>query len=421
MPWHLCRFPGFRFSMIYIVSIAVFSLVILGLVAILAVLEKKFVQEGACRILINDDSTLSPKVPAGTNLLSALSNQNIFIPSACGGGGSCGMCKVKVLEGGGDILPTEFPHLTRKERAENVRLSCQLKVKNHMNIQVPDEVFSVKKFECEVVSNHNVATFIKELTLRLPADLDMDFKAGGYIQIDVPEFKHLTFSDFTIEDQFQQSWEQFSLFNLICTNDEASFRAYSMANYPEEKGIIKLNVRIATPPPGKDVNPGVGSSYLFNLTPGDSVMVSGPYGEFFAKETKREMCFIGGGAGMAPMRSHIFDQLKRLNTKRKMTFWYGARSKSEMFYDEEFKLLQDSFKNFKYYVALSDPQPEDDWEGHTGFIHQVLLDEYLSNHDDPTDIEYYICGPPLMLSAMKGMLHDLGVESNMIAYDDFGS
>ncbi len=407
--------------MIYIVSIAVFSLVILGLVAILAVLEKKFVQAGACRILINDDSALSPKVPAGTNLLSALSNQNIFIPSACGGGGSCGMCKVKVLEGGGDILPTEFPHLTRKERAENVRLSCQLKVKNHMNIQVPDEVFSVKKFECEVVSNHNVATFIKELTLRLPADLDMDFKAGGYIQIDVPEFKHLKFSDFTIEDQFQQSWEQFSLFNLVCTNDEASFRAYSMANYPEEKGIIKLNVRIATPPPGKDVNPGVGSSYLFNLTPGDSVMVSGPYGEFFAKETKREMCFIGGGAGMAPMRSHIFDQLKRLNTKRKMTFWYGARSKSEMFYDEEFKLLQDSFKNFKYYVALSDPQPEDDWEGYTGFIHQVLLDEYLSNHDDPTDIEYYICGPPLMLSAMKGMLHDLGVESNMIAYDDFGS
>ncbi|MBL6722399.1 MAG: NADH:ubiquinone reductase (Na(+)-transporting) subunit F [Candidatus Margulisbacteria bacterium] len=407
--------------MIYIVSIAVFSLVILGLVAILAVLEKKFVQAGACRILINDDSALSPKVPAGTNLLSALSNQNIFIPSACGGGGSCGMCKVKVLEGGGDILPTEFPHLTRKERAENVRLSCQLKVKNHMNIQVPDEVFSVKKFECEVVSNHNVATFIKELTLRLPADLDMDFKAGGYIQIDVPEFKHLKFSDFTIEDQFQQSWEQFSLFNLVCTNDEASFRAYSMANYPEEKGIIKLNVRIATPPPGKDVNPGVGSSYLFNLAPGDSVMVSGPYGEFFAKETKREMCFIGGGAGMAPMRSHIFDQLKRLNTKRKMTFWYGARSKSEMFYDEEFKLLQDSFKNFKYYVALSDPQPEDGWEGHTGFIHQVLLDEYLSNHDDPTDIEYYICGPPLMLSAMKGMLHDLGVESNMIAYDDFGS
>ena len=407
--------------MVYLASISVFSGVIIGLVGVLSLLEKKLVAGGDCKVLINDDEDKSPSVPAGTNLLTALSNQEIFIPSACGGGGSCGMCKVQVFEGGGDVLPTELPHLTRKERGECVRLSCQMKVKNDMKIQVPDEVFSVKKFECTVESNENVATFIKDLTLRLPEGLDMDFRAGGYIQIDIPEFENLPYSDFIIEDEFKEDWENYNLFKLTCSNDEETFRAYSMANYPEEKGMIKLNVRVATPPPGKDVNPGIGSSYIFNLKPGDKVTISGPYGEFYAKETEREMCFIGGGAGMAPMRSHIFDQLKRIKSDRKMTFWYGARSKREMFYDEEFQELQKENDNFKYYVALSDPLPEDNWDSYVGFIHQVLRDEYLDKHEDPTEIEYYICGPPMMLEAMRDMLHDIGVEPDMIAYDDFGS
>ncbi|MGC6367084.1 MAG: NADH:ubiquinone reductase (Na(+)-transporting) subunit F [Candidatus Marinamargulisbacteria bacterium] len=407
--------------MVYLASISVFSGVIIGLVGVLSLLEKKLVAGGDCKVLINDDEDKSPSVPAGTNLLTALSNQEIFIPSACGGGGSCGMCKVQVFEGGGDVLPTELPHLTRKERGECVRLSCQMKVKNDMKIQVPDEVFSVKKFECTVESNENVATFIKDLTLRLPEGLDMDFRAGGYIQIDIPEFENLPYSDFIIEDEFKEDWEKYNLFKLTCSNDEETFRAYSMANYPEEKGMIKLNVRVATPPPGKDVNPGIGSSYIFNLKPGDKVTISGPYGEFYAKETEREMCFIGGGAGMAPMRSHIFDQLKRIKSDRKMTFWYGARSKREMFYDEEFQELQNNNENFKYYVALSDPLPEDNWDSYVGFIHQVLRDEYLDKHEDPTEIEYYICGPPMMLDAMRDMLHDIGVEPDMIAYDDFGS
>ena len=407
--------------MVYLASISVFSGVIIGLVGVLSLLEKKLVAGGDCKVLINDDEDKSPSVPAGTNLLTALSNQEIFIPSACGGGGSCGMCKVQVFEGGGDVLPTELPHLTRKERGECVRLSCQMKVKNDMKIQVPDEVFSVKKFECTVESNENVATFIKDLTLRLPEGLDMDFRAGGYIQIDIPEFENLPYSDFIIEDEFKEDWENYNLFKLTCSNDEETFRAYSMANYPEEKGMIKLNVRVATPPPGKDVNPGIGSSYIFNLKPGDKVTISGPYGEFYAKETEREMCFIGGGAGMAPMRSHIFDQLKRIKSDRKMTFWYGARSKREMFYDEEFQELQKENDNFKYYVALSDPLPEDNWDSYVGFIHQVLRDEYLDKHEDPTEIEYYICGPPMMLDAMRDMLHDIGVEPDMIAYDDFGS
>lgn len=406
--------------MIYIASISVFSGVIIGLVGILSLLEKKLIGGGDCKVLINGDEEKSPTVSTGTNLLTALSNEKIFIPSACGGGGSCGMCKVQITEGGGDVLPTELPHLTRKERSECVRLSCQLKVKNDMKIQIPDEVFSVKKFECTVVSNHNVATFIKDLTLQLPEGLDMDFRAGGYIQIDIPEFENLPFSEFIVEDEFRDEWEKYNLFKLTCDNEEETFRAYSMANYPEEKGTIKLNVRVATPPPGKDVNPGVGSSYIFNLKPGDKVMISGPYGEFYAKETDREMCFIGGGAGMAPMRSHIFDQLKRIKSDRKMTYWYGARSKREMFYDDEFKKLEELNANFKYYVALSDPQPEDNWDSYVGFIHQVLKDEYLDKHEDPTEIEYYICGPPMMLEAMRVMLHDMGVEPEMIAYDDFG-
>ncbi len=407
--------------MIYLASISVFSGVIIGLVSVLSLLEKKVIGGGDCKVLINGDDEKSPTVSSGTNLLSALANEKIFIPSACGGGGSCGMCKVQITEGGGDILPTELPHLTRKERSECVRLSCQLKVKNDMEIQIPDEVFSVKKFECTVESNHNVATFIKDFTVRLPEGLDMDFRAGGYIQIDIPEFEKLKYSEFEIEDEFRDEWEKYNLFKLTCDNDEETFRAYSMANYPEEKGLIKLNIRVATPPPGMDVNPGIGSSYIFNLKPGDKVMISGPYGEFYAKETEREMCFIGGGAGMAPMRSHIFDQLKRLKSNRKMTYWYGARSKREMFYDEEFQELEKLNDNFKYYVALSDPQPEDNWDGYVGFIHQVLQNEYLNKHEDPTEIEYYICGPPMMLVAMQKMLHDIGVEPDMIAYDDFGS
>jgi len=407
--------------MIYLASISVFSGVIIGLVSVLSLLEKKVIGGGDCKVLINGDDEKSPTVSSGTNLLSALANEKIFIPSACGGGGSCGMCKVQITEGGGDILPTELPHLTRKERSECVRLSCQLKVKNDMEIQIPDEVFSVKKFECTVESNHNVATFIKDFTVRLPEGLDMDFRAGGYIQIDIPEFEKLKYSEFEIENEFRDEWEKYNLFKLTCDNDEETFRAYSMANYPEEKGMIKLNIRVATPPPGMDVNPGIGSSYIFNLKPGDKVMISGPYGEFYAKETEREMCFIGGGAGMAPMRSHIFDQLKRLKSNRKMTYWYGARSKREMFYDEEFQELEKLNDNFKYYVALSDPQPEDNWDGYVGFIHQVLQNEYLNKHEDPTEIEYYICGPPMMLVAMQKMLHDIGVEPDMIAYDDFGS
>ena len=407
--------------MVYLASMVVFTVLIIGLVGILALLEKKLVASGDCKVLINGDEEKSPVVSAGTNLLTALSNQEIFVPSACGGGGSCGMCKVQVVDGGGDVLPTELPHLTRQERQENVRLSCQMKVKNDMKIVVPDEIFSVKKFECTVLSNDNVATFIKDLTLALPEGLDMDFRAGGYIQIDIPEFKQLPFSEFDVASEFRPEWEKYNVFNLVCTNEEDTFRAYSMANYPEEKGLIKLNVRVATPPPGKDMNPGVGSSYIFNLKPGDKVTISGPFGEFYAKETNREMCFVGGGAGMAPMRSHIFDQLKRLNSTRNMTFWYGARSKKEMFYDDEFQALQKNNPNFKYHVALSDPLPEDGWDGYVGFIHQILRDHYLEKHDDPTDIEYYICGPPMMLEAMRVMLDDLGVEPSMVAYDDFGS
>tara|TARA_A100001015_G_scaffold320478_1_gene446987 strand:- start:1879 stop:3099 length:1221 start_codon:yes stop_codon:yes gene_type:complete len=406
--------------MIYTISIITFTVIILLLVLVLALIENAIVNKEDCEVLINDDKSKSPVVPSGTNLLTALSNEGIFIPSACGGGGSCGMCKVEIHEGGGDFLPTELPHLTRQERKDQVRLSCQLKVKNNLKIQIPDEIFSIKKFECEVVSNHNVATFIKELKLKMPEDMDLDFRAGGYIQIDIPPYK-LSYNEFEVEEEFRPDWDQFKLWEVNAENDDEVFRAYSMANYPEEKGTVLLNVRIASPPPGSDNIPaGIGSSYIFNLKPGDKVIISGPYGEFYAKETQREMCFVGGGAGMAPMRSHIFDQLKRLNSNRKMTFWYGARSFREMFYDDEFQDLQNENDNFKYHVALSEPLPEDNWTGYTGFIHQVLHDNYLKDHEDPTEIEYYLCGPPMMLSAMQKMLYDIGVEPEMIAYDDFG-
>ncbi len=405
--------------MVYIVSTGVFLFIIMFLVTLLAVVESKVVDTKDCQVLINGDAEKSPSVSSGTNLLSALSGAGIFLPSACGGGGTCAMCKVQVHQGGGDVLPTELPHLSAAERRENVRLGCQVKVKEDMKIQIPDEIFSIKKFECEVISNHNVATFIKDFRVKMPDDVDLDFRAGGYIQIYIPPYS-LSYSEFDIEDEYKEDWKRFKQFEIKASNDEEIFRAYSMANYPEEKGVVYLNVRIASPPPGMDVPAGIGSSYLFNLKPGDKVTVSGPYGDFYAKDTEREMCFVGGGAGMAPMRSHIFDQLKRLSSKRRITFWYGARSKREMFYDDEFKKLAEDNPNFTYHVALSDAQPEDNWTGHTGFIHQVLHNEYLSKHDDPTEIEYYLCGPPIMLECMGTMLDDAGVETEMIEYDDFG-
>ncbi len=405
--------------MVYVVSVGVFSGIIMGLVALVMGLEKRLRSGALCHVIINNSPDNSPRVPAGTTLLAALANNGIFVPSACGGSGSCGLCKVQVTDGGGELSPTELPHLSRQERRDQVRLSCQMKVKNDMRIRVSDAVFSVKKFKCVVTSNDNVATFIKELKLALPESLDMAFRAGGYIQIDIPPYQELAYRSFDIAPRFQDEWR--GLQGITAHNDTPTFRAYSMANYPEERGIITLNVRVATPPRGKTCPPGIGSSYIFGLKPGDTVMVSGPYGEFYAKDTDREMCFIGGGAGMAPMRSHIFDQLKRLKSNRKITFWYGARSKREMFYDDEFQQLQADNPQFSYHVALSDPQPGDDWSGHTGFIHQVLHDTYLAAHDDPSDVEFYICGPPMMLTAVTQMLDSLGVEPDMIAYDDFGS
>lgn len=405
--------------MIYIFSISIFMAIIMSLVFILWLVEQKVIGTKDCLVLINGDEAKSPSVSSGTNLLSALSNSGIFLPSACGGGGTCAMCKLKVVDGGGDILPTELPHLSLSERKENVRLGCQVKVKEDMKIKIPDEIFSIKKFECEVVSNNNVATFIKELNLKMPENLDMGFRAGGYIQIYIPPYE-LSYKEFDIEKEYHEDWEKFKIFDVKASNSEEVFRAYSMANYPEEKGTILLNVRIATPPPGTDFPAGIGSSYIFNLKPGDKVTVSGSFGEFFAKETKREMCFVGGGAGMAPMRSHIFDQLKRLNSDRKITFWYGARSVREMFYDDEFKQLEKENENFSYHVALSDPLPSDNWTGYTGFIHQVLLEEYLNNHEDPTEVEYYLCGPPIMLKCMMEMLDSIGVDKEMIEFDDFG-
>lgn len=391
------------------------------LVILLFFIQQKVVKQGDCKVLINNDESKSPNVGSGTNLLTALSNNKIFIPSACGGGGSCGMCKVKITEGGGDILPTELAHLSLAERKADVRLSCQLKVKNDMKIEIPEEIFGIQKYECEVISNENVATFIKELNLKLPAgNEDINFRAGGYIQIDIPSYKDLSYKEFDVENEYREDWDKFNVWQYVAQNEEDSYRAYSMANYPEERGLIKLNVRIASPPPGKDVSPGIGSSYIFNLKPGDKAVISGPYGEFYAKDTPREMCFIGGGAGMAPMRSHIFDQLKRIHSDRRITFWYGARSKKEMFYHEEFLELEKNNPNFSYHVALSEPHSNDNWEGYTGFIHNVLHDKYLKDHEDPTEIEYYLCGPPIMLKCCMDMLDNLGVEKEMIDFDDFG-
>ena len=405
-----------------LLTIGVFTGVILVLVLIINFAESKLLPQGEMTITVNDEEDKKFKVRPGGTLLSALANETIYLPSACGGGGTCAMCKCQVLAGGGGILPTETGHISRNEAKENWRLACQVKVKEDMNIHVPDEIFSIRKWECTVKSNENVATFIKELVLDLPEGENLNFQAGGYIQIDIPEYRNLLFKDFDVEDEYHPDWDKYKIWNLVANNDEPIFRAFSMANHPAEGNRIMLNVRIATPPPPlwNDVPPGLASSYIFNLKPGDKVTISGPYGEFFIKETDREMVYIGGGAGMAPMRSHLFHLFQTLKTGRKVSFWYGARSVREMFYDDHFKNLADQFPNFNYQVALSDAMEEDNWKGSTGFIHQVLHDEYLSKHDDPTEVEYYMCGPPPMISAVEGMLNSLGVEPEMIAYDSFG-
>ena len=404
---------------VIVMGVIMFSFIIMGLVFIILGARSRLVSTGAVNIVVNDDKDHAIKTSAGSSLLSTLAGQGIFVPSACGGGGTCLQCKVNVLEGGGDALPVETGQLTRKELKEGCRLSCQVKVKNDMRIEVPAEIFSIQKWECTVRSNKNVATFIKELVLELPKGENLDFRAGGYIQIECPPH-HVKFSDFNVEEEYREDWDKGNIWKYHSDVDEEVVRAYSMANYPEEKGVIILNVRIATPPPNTSFPPGKMSSYIFDLKPGDKTIISGPYGEFFAKDTDKEMIFIGGGAGMAPMRSHIFDQLKRLKSKRKISFWYGARSKREMFYEEDFDMLQRENDNFKWHIALSEPLAQDNWTGHRGFIHQVLYDNYLKNHPSPEECEYYICGPPIMNSSVINMLIDLGVEEENIAFDDFG-
>ena len=404
-----------------LVTIVVFTLLILLLVVLLNFAESKLLPQGEVKILINENDEKSPSVNPGSTLLTALSNQGIFIPSACGGGGTCAQCKCQVNSGGGEILSTELNHISRKEAKDDWRLACQVKVREDMEITIPDEIFSIQKWECTVRSNDNVATFIKELVLELPQGEKLNFEAGGYIQIDVPKYS-INFNDFNVQDEYHEDWDKYKIWDLKSNNQEEIFRAYSMANHPAEGNIVMLNVRIATPPPAlwNDAPPGVASSYIFNLKAGDKVTVSGPYGEFFIKDSKREMVYIGGGAGMAPLRSHLFHLFHTLKTDRKVSYWYGARSMREMFYDEDFNSLEKDFSNFNYNVALSDKLPEDDWSGYEGFIHQVLHDNYLKNHDDPTEIEYYMCGPPMMINAVKTMLYNLGVEPEMISFDDFG-
>jgi len=402
-----------------ILGVVAFSGIVIALVLVILGARSQLVSTGLVSIEINGDKDNPIKVQSGSKLLQTLADNKIFLSSACGGGGTCSQCKCQILEGGGSILPTEESHFNSREKNEGWRLSCQVAVKNDLKISVPDEVFGVKEWECEVISNDNVATFIKELVLKLPEGEEVNFRAGGYVQLEAPAYK-LNYKEFDIGKEYHDDWDRFNVWDNEAVNNEPVIRAYSMANYPDEKGIIKFNIRIASPPPGMDVPPGVMSSWTFNLKPGDKVKVFGPFGEFFAKETQAEMVFVGGGAGMAPMRSHIFDQLLRIHTDRKITFWYGARSLKEMFYVEEFDALADKYDNFEWHVALSDPLPEDDWDGDTGFIHNVLYENYLKSHDAPEDCEYYMCGPPMMNKAVIDMLLDLGVEPENIALDDFG-
>ncbi|RMD74440.1 MAG: NADH:ubiquinone reductase (Na(+)-transporting) subunit F, partial [Bacteroidetes bacterium] len=414
---------------VLIVAVVVFSLVILALSFMLIAAKRRLVPQGKVKIIINGREDEPLEVQPGTSLLTALAEHNIFLPSACGGGGTCAMCKCKVDEGGGEVLPTELNHLTRRDVAEHVRLACQVKVRQDMKIRIPEEIFGIKKWECTVRSNYNVATFIKEFVLELPEGEHLDFEPGGYIQVDVPpitvDFKDM---DITAHPKyhkdpktFQAEWDKYDMWSLRMVNEEPQFRAYSMANHPAEGDIVMLNVRIATPPWDRKnnkwmpVNPGVCSSYIFSRKPGDKVTISGPYGEFFIKPTNREMVYIGGGAGMAPLRSHIFHLFHTLKTTRKVSYWYGGRSLRELFYTEDFREIEKKFPNFSYHIALSEPRPEDNWDGPVGFIHQVVYDNYLKNHPEPEEIEYYLCGPPLMLQAVLKMLDELGVPEENIA------
>ncbi len=420
---------------VLIIALVVFSVVILALSFMLIAAKKRLVPQGKVKIIINGREDEPLEVQPGTSLLAALADNNIFLPSACGGGGTCAMCKCKVDEGGGEVLPTELNHLTRRDVAEHVRLACQVKVRQDMRIRIPEEIFGIKKWECTVKSNYNVATFIKEFVLQLPEGEHLNFEPGGYIQVDVPPIT-VDFKDIDISAHpkyhkdpkaFQEDWDKFDMWSLKMVNDEPQFRAYSMANHPAEGDIVMLNVRIATPPWDRKnnrwmpVNPGVCSSYIFSRKPGDKVTISGPYGEFFIKPTHREMVYIGGGAGMAPLRSHIFHLFHTLKTSRKVSYWYGGRSLRELFYTEDFREIEKKFPNFSYHIALSEPRPEDKWDGPVGFIHQVVYDNYLKNHPEPEEIEYYLCGPPLMLQAVLKMLDELGVPEENIAFDDFGS
>lgn len=409
---------------VVLVSIAVFLLVILLLVGLLLYARKKLTPQGKVKITINEEKEL--EVQPGSNLLATLANEKIFLPSACGGGGTCGTCTCQVHEGGGSILPTETGFFSRKEQQNDWRLGCQVKVREDMNVEIPPEIFGIKKWECEVISNRNVATYIKEFVVKLPEGEKLDFRSGGYIQIDVPPVEVDFRNDIDVEEEYREEWEQFNTFDLKMKSGEPVFRAYSMANHPAEDNIIMLNIRIATPPWDKKnnrfmkVNPGVCSSYVFSRKPGDKVTISGPYGEFFIKDTKKEMMFIGGGAGMAPMRSHIFHMYNTVKTDRKATFWYGGRSKRELFYEDEFRKIEDENPNFSFHIGLSAPVEEDNWDGYVGFIHQMVYDKYLKDHEEPEEIEYYLCGPPMMNDAVFKMLDDLGVPPEMIAFDDFG-
>jgi len=402
-----------------LLGVGLFTAVVLILVFVILAARSRLVAVGDVKVTVNEEMDLA--IPVGSKLMQGLADAGLFVPSACGGGGTCGQCRVRVLSGGGAILPTERSVINKRDAADHYRLSCQVAVKQNMEVQVADEVFGVKQYDCTVVSNRNVASFIKELVLALPEGEELEFRAGGYIQIDCPPH-HLKFTEFDIDERFRDEWDRFNMWRYESHVKHTESRAYSMASFPLEKTVIKLNVRIATPPPGADdsVPPGIMSSFIFNLKPGDHAMVSGPFGEFFAKETDNEMVFIGGGAGMAPMRAHIFDQLKRRHSERKMTFWYGARSLKEMFYKDEFDELADLNENFTWNLALSEPQPEDNWTGLTGFIHSVLHDEYLSKHPAPEDCEYYLCGPPMMNVAVIKMLDSLGVPKENIMLDDFG-
>lgn len=408
---------------VIIISVVVFLALMLLLVFLLLFAKAKLVPSGNVKLNVNDE--LNAEVPIGGTLLGTLQSQNIYLSSACGGSGSCGQCRCRVVEGGGEILPTEQGFFSRREQKEHWRLACQTKVKEDMKVVVPEEVFGVKEWECEVISNRNVSTFIKEFVVKLPEGEVMNFKSGSYAQITIPKYD-LKYSDYDIEEKFREDWDKFKMWDLTCKNDVETVRAYSMANYPAEGNIITLNVRIATPPMDRatgtwmNVSPGISSSYIFSLKPGDKVRMSGPYGDFHIQETDNEMLYIGGGAGMAPLRAQILHLFNTVKTGRKVSYWYGARSKKEIFYEEDFREIERNFPNFKFHIALSDPQPEDNWDGYVGFIHQVILDNYLSKHDAPEDIEYYMCGPGPMANAVKGMLEELGVERSSLYFDDFG-